>query len=596
MIIKRWNSGTSLFVEEHPKTLAKFVFDNANVESIFDVDSGSKIKPKFLPDSVFDSLYFAGARSGTVALSDHVFDALYDTDKVLSYLGSTKRSILGYYWVSGQAVTITTNSTSAIYPTTAQVFGAAQRYESAGSFGTQAPYYSSSVPTFSAPTGTVVHVVPGGSIYTNIGGSSWSVTSGSTVPGFSFVNGSNYYDTRGRKYYVWNNPTGSDGQLTSVTVSGVYIQTNFAPSENSSLTPTQTNSVLEPGDWYVITKVTGLGTLAAPYVVTFASVNNTYESATTTASGIVLLSNRGTYSDLSGSSVVTESVLKTVIDNAAFASGTHIHGNITNAGAIGSAANLPLITTTSGVVTTGTFGTTANTFTQGNDARLSDSRTPLSHTHGNITNGGLIGTSANLPIITGTGGILQAGSFGTTANTFTQGNDSRLSDARTPTSHVHGNISNGGVITTNTAAATGQHLVITSTADLIEQSAITLGTATTTFLRNDGTWATPVDTNTTYSAATSTVLGLVELFSDTTQTVAANAVSATTSRTYGIQLNAANQAVVNVPWSDTNTTYAATALGGLSMASDAFRMNHPLFIQTATPGTPLTGTVWFDIN
>jgi hypothetical protein len=33
-------------------------------------------------------------------------------------------------------------------------------------------------------------------------------------------------------------------------------------------------------------------------------------------------------------------------------------------------ANLPLITTTSGVVTTGTFGTTANSFCQGNDARL----------------------------------------------------------------------------------------------------------------------------------------------------------------------------------------------------------------------------------
>jgi hypothetical protein len=592
MIIKRWNG--SAFVEEFPKTKAQLIFNNANTESVFDGDD--KIKPLYLPNSVFDSLYFAGARSGTVALSDHVFDALYDTDKVLSYLGSTKRSILGYYWVTGQTATITTNSTSAIYPTITQVFEAAQRYESAASFGTQAPYYSSSVPTFSATTGTVVHVVPGGGIYTNTGGSSWSATSGSTAPGFSFVNGSNYYDTRGRKYYVWNNPTGSDGQLTAVTVSGVYIQTNFAPSENSNLTPTQTNSVLEPGDWYVITKVTGLGTLAEPYVVTFASVNNTYESATTDANGIVLLSNRGTYSALAGSSVVTESVLKTVIDNAAFAAGSHVHGNITNDGKIGSTATLPLITTTAGLITVGSFGTTAGTFAQGNDSRLSDSRTPTAHTHGNITNGGLIGTTANLPIITGTGGILQAGSFGTAANTFTQGNDSRLSDARTPTSHVHGNISNGGVITTNTAAASGQHLVVTSTADLIQQSAITLGTATTTFLRNDGTWATPVDTNTTYNIATTTVAGLIEVFSDTDQTVAANTVTATAGKTYGIQLNADNQAVVNVPWTDTNTTYTATALGGLSMASDAFRMNHPLFIQTATPGTPLTGTVWFDIN
>jgi hypothetical protein len=54
-------------------------------------------------------------------------------------------------------------------------------------------------------------------------------------------------------------------------------------------------------------------------------------------------------------------------------------GNITSAGAIGSTANLPLITTTAGVVTAGSFGTAANTFCQGNDSRLSDARTPTAH-------------------------------------------------------------------------------------------------------------------------------------------------------------------------------------------------------------------------
>ena len=57
------------------------------------------------------------------------------------------------------------------------------------------------------------------------------------------------------------------------------------------------------------------------------------------------------------------------------------------------------------------------------------------------------------------------------------------------------------------------------------------------------------DNNTTYSMMTSTVLGLGKLFSNTTQTVAATAVSATASRTYGIQKNSSNQLVVNVPWS-----------------------------------------------
>ena len=64
--------------------------------------------------------------------------------------------------------------------------------------------------------------------------------------------------------------------------------------------------------------------------------------------------------------------------------------------------------------------------------------TPSSHTHGNLTNDGKVGTTANKPLITGTGGVVQAGSFGTSANTFCEGNDSRLSDARTPVAHTHG--------------------------------------------------------------------------------------------------------------------------------------------------------------
>ena len=74
-----------------------------------------------------------------------------------------------------------------------------------------------------------------------------------------------------------------------------------------------------------------------------------------------------------------------------------------------------------------------------------------------------------------------------------------------------------------------------------------------------------VDNNSNYSlpVATDSVLGGIELFSNTDQSVAANAVTTTASRTYGIQLNSANQAVVNVPWTDTNTTYSVGD-GGLT--------------------------------
>jgi len=57
---------------------------------------------------------------------------------------------------------------------------------------------------------------------------------------------------------------------------------------------------------------------------------------------------------------------------------------------------------------------------------------PTTHVHGNVTNDGKIGSTSGIPIITGTSGILQAGEFGTTDGTFCQGNDSRLSDVRDP--------------------------------------------------------------------------------------------------------------------------------------------------------------------
>ena len=79
------------------------------------------------------------------------------------------------------------------------------------------------------------------------------------------------------------------------------------------------------------------------------------------------------------------------------------------------------------------------------------------------------------------------------------------------------------------------------------------GGSNTKFLRGDGTWVVPTDTVYTLPAATSTVRGGVELFSDTVQSTSANSVTTTSSRTYGVQVNSAAQMVVNVPWSDTTT-------------------------------------------
>lgn len=88
--------------------------------------------------------------------------------------------------------------------------------------------------------------------------------------------------------------------------------------------------------------------------------------------------------------------------------------------------------------------------------------------------------------------------------------------------------------------------------------------------------------------ATASVRGGIELFSNTSQSVAANAVTATASRTYGIQLNSSGQAVVNVPWVDTNTDTNTTYSAGkdLDLSGTTFdiepTLNHVNAITTAT--------------
>ncbi len=97
------------------------------------------------------------------------------------------------------------------------------------------------------------------------------------------------------------------------------------------------------------------------------------------------------------------------------------------------------------------YGTAAGTACQGNDARLSNARTPTAHKTTHATGGTDALTPADIgavpttvQVIAGTGlsggGSLAANrtlavSFGTTAGTVCQGNDSRLNNARTPVAH-----------------------------------------------------------------------------------------------------------------------------------------------------------------
>jgi hypothetical protein len=155
-------------------------------------------------------------------------------------------------------------------------------------------------------------------------------------------------------------------------------------------------------------------------------------------------------------------------------------------------------------------------------------------TSGNIT----VGLSTKLTAIenlSGAGFITQNGS-GVIAG--------RTIQAGTGISVAHGNGSSQDPVITNSAP---------------DQVVSLTGAGATTIT---GTYPsfTVSSVNTTYSQATSTTLGLIELGSDTVQTVAPNAVSATASRSYALQLNSAGQAMVNVPWTDTNSGGTVTSV------------------------------------
>ena len=93
--------------------------------------------------------------------------------------------------------------------------------------------------------------------------------------------------------------------------------------------------------------VSGLGSLATQSSVAYSSLTGTPSTFAPSA-------HKSTHAT-GGSDALSAS------DIGAAAS-SHTHGNLTNAGAIGSTSGLPIITTTSGVLTTGTFGTTSGTF------------------------------------------------------------------------------------------------------------------------------------------------------------------------------------------------------------------------------------------
>jgi hypothetical protein len=163
-------------------------------------------------------------------------------------------------------------------------------------------------------------------------------------------------------------------------------------------------------------------------------------------------------------------------------------GNGSNQGVV-----LTVTPTVSNFINSLTVGGTAVVLTT--DSRLSDARAPTSHAHGNISNSGAVGSTANLPLITTTSGVITTSTFGTAANTFCQGNDSRLSDARSPTAHASQHASGGSDPITPSAigAAPSASPTFTGVVSVPAGTASAPG-VTPTGDSNTGLWAPSADT------------------------------------------------------------------------------------------------------
>ena len=115
--------------------------------------------------------------------------------------------------------------------------------------------------------------------------------------------------------------------------------------------------------------------------------------------------------------------------------------------------------------------------------------------------------------------------------------------------HNHGDLSNNGSISTDTTAASGQHLVVTDANGYIKRSDLTFGSSTSTYLRNDGTWGTPAG-----QGGGDTVTGKTVTLSTTGQAV--------------IQVNGTDSGTVALP-SDIPTTWLGTAATNASAGNHA---------------------------
>jgi hypothetical protein len=142
--------------------------------------------------------------------------------------------------------------------------------------------------------------------------------------------GSYYIATASGNWPIFSGTNGGSGV--------VYVATS---AENPNEEGQTTVLSVEAGDWIVVSRLaSGDGQAAnSAYTYKLSVINQTYRDAGTSQKGIVQLSSQSTYASLSGNNVVTDGVLKTVIDNAGFITSAQDSDTTYTINTVGSGSN-----------------------------------------------------------------------------------------------------------------------------------------------------------------------------------------------------------------------------------------------------------------
>jgi len=235
-----------------------------------------------------------------------------------------------------------------------------------------------------------------------------------------------------RSNHTGTQSAGTITGLGAVATSNNYSDLTGKPTIPSEYTlPVATASVLGGVKQGSNVTIGGDGTISVAAPVTslpYSSITGTPTLATVATSG--------SYSDLTGTPsaytlpVATSSVLGGVkqgsnttiagdgtisvaapVTSLPYASitGTPTLATVATSGLYADLTSKPTLGTSSSLDVAAAGDATSGQVVKGNDTRLSDSRTPsstLSHTHGNITNAGAIGSTSGQIVVTTTSGVL----------------------------------------------------------------------------------------------------------------------------------------------------------------------------------------------